>query len=79
MRAMEILWGDITAIQVDAIVKATNNAARWRGSGWCDSPRRRVELLAECRKLGGCGAGQAKITPDYHISSDCVETDTHFE
>jgi O-acetyl-ADP-ribose deacetylase (regulator of RNase III) len=67
---IDVVRGDITALDVDAIVNAANSGLR--GGGGVDGAIHRAagpELLQACRAIGGCPTGEVRVTPGFRLKA----------
>jgi len=73
IQRLEVLQGDITHLEVGAIVNAANTTLL--GGGGVDGAIHRAagpDLLTACRRIGGCPTGEARITGGYRLPADYV-------
>ncbi|GMU45737.1 MAG: O-acetyl-ADP-ribose deacetylase [Pseudomonadales bacterium] len=71
---IEVVEGDITQLQVDAVVNAAND--RLAGGGGVDGAIHRAagatELHAACRAIGGCPTGEVRLTPGFRLPARAI-------
>lgn len=72
--SLRFILADITTLAVDAVVNAANMTLEACGGGVCDAIHRAAgpHLAAECRRIGGCPVGEARLTKGYNLPAKYI-------